>query len=83
MVGNLENAGYALKGKQSVNNITTMEESISVVACGAGGISKAVINQGNNSRIERYANIKDIKQYLEQFDERENKKQLFLKNSLQ
>ncbi len=83
MAGNLENAGYAIKGKQSVNNITTMEESVSVIACGAGAISKAVIKQGDNSRIERYANIKDIKQYLEQFDERENKKQLFLKNSLQ
>ncbi len=83
MVGNLENAGYALKGKQSINNITTMEESVSVIACGAGAISKAVIKQSDNLRIERYANIKDIKQYLEQFDERENKKQLFLKNSLQ
>ncbi len=84
MIENLENVGYALDGKQSVNNITTMEECLSVIACGAGAISKTVILQKDGgARIERYANIKDIKQYLEQFDERENKKQLFLKNSLQ
>ena len=84
MTGNLENAGYALDGKQSVNNITTMEECVSVIACGAGAISKVVIEQsGSGSRIERLAGIKDIKQYIEEFDERLNKKEIFVKNSLQ
>ena len=75
MLGNLENTGYCLKNKQCVNNITTMEEVISVDACGAGAISKRVI--GNGSRIERLANLRDVKLYVEQFDERIEKKNAF------
>ena len=41
MVGNLENVGFAIEGKQCINNITVMEETVSVYACGAGSISCA------------------------------------------
>jgi oxygen-independent coproporphyrinogen-3 oxidase len=65
MSGNLENTGYAHNGKQCVYNVDIMEETHSVIACGAGAISKRV--QGD--LIERYANVKDIKGYIERFDE--------------
>ncbi|MCL2375215.1 MAG: coproporphyrinogen dehydrogenase HemZ [Firmicutes bacterium] len=63
---NLENVGFSLPNTQCVNNITVMEEMLSVVACGAGAISKK-INHATNY-IERYANPKDVKLYLERFN---------------
>ena len=78
MLGNFENVGFCKKGKQCANNITTMEECLSVVACGAGAISKQVFS--NENRIERYANLRDVKLYLENFEEREQKKANFFKN---
>ncbi|MBP5649361.1 MAG: coproporphyrinogen dehydrogenase HemZ [Clostridia bacterium] len=74
MLGGLENTGYALSGTECINNITVMEETVPVYACGAGGISKR-FRYGN---IDRYANIKDIPLYLEKFDERLDKKIRFL-----
>jgi len=75
-LGALENAGYTKPGYQCRNNISVMEETVSVLAAGAGGISKLVKKQAalggspHNTRIERYANCKDIKLYLEQFEAR-------------
>ncbi len=74
MLENLENIGYSLPGSICANNVTTMEEFYSVFACGAGAISKR-ISLGN--RIERYANVRDVKLYIEQFDERLAKKSKF------
>ncbi len=71
MLGNLENVGYCLEGKQCGNNITTMEETLSVVACGAGAISKKV-SEGN--LIERLANVRDAFLYVNQFEDRLEKK---------
>lgn len=76
MLGNLENTGYCLPGKQCINNITTMEECVGVAACGAGAISKRLFSAEN--RIERLANVRDVKLYLDMFDERLNKKLKFL-----
>ncbi len=76
MLGNLENVGYCKSGKQCVNNISTMEEFNSVIACGAGAISKIV--QGRPSKIERFANMRDVKLYLDRFDERLEAKEKFL-----
>lgn len=76
MMANLENIGYALAGTQCKNNVTVMEEMLSVVACGAGAISKRLF-EGN--RIERLANLRDVKLYLEQFNDRLSKKLAFFK----
>ena len=65
MAGNLENVGYAKRGKECVYNIDTMEEISSTVACGAGAISKRV--DFPRGRIERVAAPKDVKTYLEGF----------------
>ena len=76
MLGNLENVGYCIDGKQCVNNITTMEDCMSVIACGAGAISKIVETREN--RIERLANVRDVRLYLQQFDKKLEEKEIFL-----
>lgn len=64
MSGNLENTGYCISGKQCIYNIDIMEETHSIIACGAGGISKRVAND----KIDRSANAKDIRTYINRFD---------------
>lgn len=66
MRGNLENVGYAKKGKACIYNVNVMEEISSTVACGANAISKRVFNGGE--RIEREASPKDVKTYLDKID---------------
>lgn len=76
MAGNLENTGYAAEGKYGLYNILIMEEVQSIVAIGAGSVSKRVFADG---RIERCDNVKDVDLYLEKIDEMiERKNQLFI-----
>ncbi|MGN0771778.1 MAG: coproporphyrinogen dehydrogenase HemZ [Christensenellales bacterium] len=63
MSGNLENIGYCKRGKECIYNVDIMEETHSIVACGAGGISKKVDLDGKS--IERLANPKGIDVYLQ------------------
>lgn len=77
MSGNFENTGYALPGKYGLYNILIMEEKQTIVALGAGSITKRVFPDG---RIERCDNVKDVKLYIEQIDEMiDRKKELFAK----
>ncbi|SFU41201.1 coproporphyrinogen dehydrogenase HemZ [Butyrivibrio sp. INlla21] len=74
--GNYENTGYARKGKAGIYNILINEEVQSIVALGAGTVTKRVYGFGG--LIERCDNVKDIKLYMEQIDEMiERKKKLF------
>ncbi len=74
MAGNLENVGYACEGKACLYNIYMMEEKQTIVACGAGSVSKRVYPDG---RIERSENVKDVAQYIERIGEMiERKKHL-------
>lgn len=74
MSGNFENVGYAREGKLGLYNILIMEEKQTIIACGAGSITKAVLPGG---RIERRENVKDVKLYIEKIDEMlERKKEL-------
>ena len=74
MSGNLENCGYTLDGRACVYNVDIMEETHSVLAAGAGSISKLV----TGGRIERQADIKDVSEYIKRFDEiLRRKKRLF------
>ena len=76
MAGNFENVGYALPGKAGVYNILIMEEKQTIVALGAGSITKRVYGDG---RIERCDNVKDIAQYMGRIDEMiERKRVLFM-----
>ena len=75
MSGNFENVGYAKPGKYGVYNILIMEEVQTIVACGAGTVTKRVYGNG---RIERCDNVKDVKLYMEKIDEMiERKQKLF------
>ena len=75
MAGNMENVGYAAEGKAGVYNILIMEEKQTIVALGAGSVSKRVYPDGQITRCE---NVKDVKLYMEQIEEMiERKKKLF------
>lgn len=67
MIGHLENVGYAKMGHESLYNMRIMEEKHTIVACGAGAVSK--ICEPDLNRFERVANIKGLEAYLDRFDE--------------
>ena len=74
--GNLENTGYARDNKAGIYNILMMEEVQSIVALGAGTVTKRVYGDG---RIERCDNVKDVKLYMEKIDEMiDRKSKLFI-----
>ena len=76
MKGSQENAGYTQPGKACLYNIDNMEELCDVLAFGAGAISKRIFPE--EARIERAANIKDLRMYLLRLDEViERKRSLF------
>ena len=75
MSGNFENVGYAREGKFGLYNILIMEEVQTIVALGAGAITKRVYPDG---RIERCENVKEVAQYIERIGEMiERKRVLF------
>lgn len=63
MQGNLENVGYARPDTACLYNVDIMEELTSIMAHGAGAISKRVYE--GDARIERVPNPKDVKTYRE------------------
>lgn len=75
MAGNLENTGFARSDKYGIYNILMMEEVQTIVACGAGTVTKRVFDDGH---IERCDTVKDVKLYIEKIDEMiERKRKLF------
>ncbi|MCR5502385.1 MAG: coproporphyrinogen dehydrogenase HemZ [Lachnospiraceae bacterium] len=75
IAGNFENTGYAKAGCYGIYNVAIMEEVQSIVALGAGTVTKRVYPGG---RIERCDTVKDLKLYLEKTDEMiERKRKLF------
>ncbi len=75
MSGNFENVGYAEPGKYGIYNILIMEELQTIVALGAGSITKRVFPDG---RIERCDNVKDVALYIEKIDEMIERKRTLL-----
>lgn len=75
MSGNFENVGYAREGKFGIYNILIMEEKQTIVALGAGSITKRVFPDG---RIERCDNVKDVNLYIEKIDEMIERKRKLL-----
>ena len=74
-LGNLENVGFSKKGCECVYNIDTMSDSCSILALGAGGVSKVY----KNDRIERVFNFKNADDYIYKFDEIMKRKDDILK----
>lgn len=72
MVGNMENIGYSLPGKEGIYNIQMIEEKQTIIAAGAHAVTKVVFPDEN--RIERFANVKDVKEYVNRIEEMIHKK---------
>ena len=68
MTDNLENVGYAKKGKEGLYNILIMEEKQMILACGSGASSKFVRDNGDK-RFERVENVKNVHEYISRIDE--------------
>lgn len=79
MQGNLENVGYALNGTDCVYNIDMMEETVSIMAHGAGAMTKRVY--GGGERVERLPNPKDVPSYADKLKKLQaDKRTLFIDN---
>lgn len=74
-IGNLENVGYSRDGFECIYNVDTMSDSCSIIALGAGGISKVV----KSNKIERVFNYKNADEYINGFDEIIKRKDEILK----
>ena len=67
MAGNFENVGWCRPGTASLYNIRIMEEDQTIVAMGAGAISKVYFPAEN--RLERVPNVSNYEIYIERIDE--------------
>lgn len=77
MRGNLENVGYAAEGKECIYNVDMMEETTSILAHGAGAMSKRIF--GGEHRVERVPNPKDPATYIQKMELlQRQKRELFL-----
>lgn len=76
MLANLENTGYAVPGKGCRYNVETMAERQSILAFGAGAITKIVFPSEN--RIERTDNVKEVSLYIERIEEMISRKRNLL-----
>ena len=76
MAGNFENVGYAKVDKAGIYNILIMEEKQTILAAGAGGATKFVLNPDH---IERVENVKDVAQYMSRIEEMIERKRSFLR----
>lgn len=67
MLSNLENVGWAKPGYFSPYNIYIMEETHSILACGAGAVTK--LRDTSSNHLERIFNFKFPYEYISRFDE--------------
>ena len=71
-VGNLENVGYAVSGAECIYNMRMMQEKQTVVALGAGAVSKVYF--GAEDRVERVFNVADTGLYIKCLEEMKDRK---------
>lgn len=76
-VGNLENVGYAKKGFECLYNVYIMDETHTILACGASAVTK--LRQPDGDFIERIFNFKYPYEYISRFDEQIARKEGVLK----
>ena len=67
MAGNLENTGWAKPGFVCAYNIFTMDETETVLACGAGGVSK--LKDPYSEDLTRIFNFKYSYEYISRYGE--------------
>lgn len=74
MAGQQQNVGYATAGNACLYNIDMMEETGSVIAVGAGAISKRVFPD-RELRIERATNVTNVSVYIDRVEEMARRKE--------
>ena len=67
MLSNLENIGWAKPGYFSPYNVYIMEETHSILACGAGAVTK--LRDCSSNHLERIFDFKYPYEYINRFDE--------------
>ena len=73
MAGAFENVGYCKEDSPSLYNIRIMEEKQTIIALGAGGISK-MYYPGEN-RLERVPNVSNYEIYISRLEEMLDRKE--------
>ncbi len=66
-VGNLENVGYSKAGYEGLYNIYIMDETHTILACGASAVTK--LKNPYTGKIERIFNYKYPYEYISMYDE--------------
>ncbi len=78
MAGQQQNVGFAREGLACLYNVDIMEETTSILAMGAGAISKRVFPD-RQLRIERAPNVSNVAEYTARVEEMmQRKRSLFL-----
>ncbi len=67
MAGNLENTGWAKPGYENLYNVYIMDETHTILACGAGAVSK--VRDPGSSQLVRIFNFKYPHEYRSRFAE--------------
>ena len=73
MAGALENTGWCRPGTAGIYNIRIMDEQQSIIALGAGGMSKVFFPQEN--RLERVPNVNNYEVYIDRLQEMFDRKE--------
>ena len=73
MVGNLENTGWSKPGFESLYNIYVMDETHTILGCGAGAVTKLKVY--DSTILERIFNFKYPYEYIDRFKEQSDRKQ--------
>ncbi|MGN0459743.1 MAG: coproporphyrinogen dehydrogenase HemZ [Ruminococcus sp.] len=72
MVGNYENVGWSKPGHEGLYNVFIMDETHSILACGAGAVTKLKNHKKND--LMRIFNYKFPYEYIDKFEEILNRK---------
>lgn len=80
MAGNMENVGYARRGKESLYNILIMEQRQTIMALGAGSVTRLVSPESGEAG--RISNVKNVDIYIEQIDDIIERKNKLIENKM-
>ncbi len=72
MVGNLENTGWSKRGYESLYNIFVMDETHTILGCGAGAVTK--LKNPRSSYLKRIFNFKYPYEYIDRYKEQLKRK---------
>lgn len=73
MLGNLENTGWAKEGFDGLYNVYIMDETHTILACGAGAVTK--LKAYGSEHLERIFNFKYPYEYIDRYSELSERKQ--------